>query len=148
MLRKSTSNNTRENRRLALRDARLLRARKGRRAQCEPQDMRLWPELRVLGCLQKTHKGVRNGAGYTIASCDDEAVRFEELPGRSFSYEEVIEFSGSATRRLTPAAKAPSSTRASHCGSWATVSLRRGTSSWGSAGAARGAGALGIQSLE
>ena len=53
--------------------------------------MLLWPGLTLLGCLQRTRKSVRNGAPYTVASCGDDAARFEELPEQAFPYEEVAQ---------------------------------------------------------
>ena len=76
------------NKRLALPGAKRVKA--GRSSGlCEQQDMRLWPGLVLLGCLQRSRKGIRNGAPYTIASCGETTVSFQELPGHSFSYEEV-----------------------------------------------------------
>ena len=81
--------NARENARLAPLGAKFVRATQRQATHCAAQNMLLWPGLTLLGCLQRTRKGVRNGAPYTVASCD-EAVRFEELP-EAFPYEEVAQ---------------------------------------------------------
>ena len=56
---------------------------------CAAQTMLIWKGQKLLGCLGRIKKVVRNGCLYTIKACEEE-VTFEELP-HSFSYDEVKE---------------------------------------------------------
>ena len=69
--------------------AKLIKVRGAQIHRCAAQNMLVWPGLKLLGCVGRIKKGVRNGCLYTLKTCDDE-VTFEELP-HSFSYDEVKE---------------------------------------------------------
>ena len=75
------------NQREAPQDARLIKVKGAQIHRCAAQNMLLWPGLKLLGCVGRVKKGVRNGCLYTIKACEGE-VTFEELPC-TFSGQEV-----------------------------------------------------------
>ena len=81
--------NKQHNQFLAPKDAKLIKVRGAQIHRCAAQNMLVWPGLKLLGCVGRIRKGVRNGCLYTIKACEEE-VTFEELPC-SFSYDEVKE---------------------------------------------------------
>ena len=50
--------------------------------------MLIWPGIKLLGCLGRSKKGVRNSCSYTVKECGENVVTFEELT-HSFTYDEV-----------------------------------------------------------
>ena len=67
--------------------ARLIRVRGAQIHRCAAQNMLIWPGLKLLGCVGRVKKSVRNGCLYTVKGCDDD-ITFEELPC-SFTEQEV-----------------------------------------------------------
>ena len=58
--------NKKENQRLAPDDAELLTVKGSQTARCAAQSMLIWPGIKLLGCLGRSRKGVRNGCIYTV----------------------------------------------------------------------------------
>ena len=75
--------NRRENQRLAPQDSVLIKVKGSQIHRCAAQTMLIWPGLKLLGCVGRIRKGVRNGVLYTVTSCEDAVVKFEELPTAS-----------------------------------------------------------------
>ena len=75
--------------RLAPAEAQLIKVKGSQIHRCAAQTMLIWPGLKLLGCVGRIRKGVRNGVLYTITSCEDD-VKFEELP-HSFTKDEIRE---------------------------------------------------------
>ena len=80
--------NKKENQRLAPDDAELLTVKGSQTARCAAQSMLIWPGIKLLGCLGRSRKGVRNSCNYTVKSCADNIVTFEEVE-HTFTYEEI-----------------------------------------------------------
>ena len=84
--------NKQHNQFLAPNDARMICVKGAQIHRCAAQSMLIWPGIKLLGCVGRVKKGVRNGCLYTIkwcgGNCPENPIYFEGLQ-YPFTDEEV-----------------------------------------------------------